>query len=66
MQTEMLKIAVDKVLAGQGAQKIPLVSGEVWAIWKAKGQMKLCRIGNEVILTDEAAQGEGRPAGGPA
>ena len=66
MQREMLKIAVDKVLAGEGPQQIPLVADEVWAVWLAKGQARLRRLGNEVILTDEAAQGEGRSSDSPA
>lgn len=66
MRREMLEVAVDKVMAGEGAQKLPLVEGEVWAVWIVKGQVKLRRIGKDVILANEAAQGEGRPSGSPA
>ena len=63
MQKEMLKIAVDKVLAGEGPQQIPLVADGVWAVWLAKGQVRLRRLQEDAILTESAAQGEGRPSG---
>lgn len=66
MQIEMLKIAVDKVLAGEGPQQIPLVGDDVWALWLAKGQVRLRKLTEDVTLGNEATQGEGRPTGSPA
>lgn len=60
MNKETLKIAVDKVMAGEGAQKIPLSPGEEWTLWKAKGQLRLRRLTDDVTLSSEATQGEGR------